>query len=87
MWGVFIGMALGVGQFLITKKFALVMTGNEIRHKKWVVVLTVLKYVITLGVLVLMSLVSANHLFWTAGGMIGTSILLAAVQFYKNSRA
>ena len=84
MWGLFVGIGLGVLLYMHTAKFAEAMTRQDGKNTAWLTVLTVFKYVIIIGVLVLMTMVSVTHILWCAGGMVATSMGLSIIKFYKS---
>jgi len=84
MWGLFVGLGLGVLLYMHTAKFARAMTGQDGKSSAWLTVLTVLKYLIIIGVLVLMTMVSVAHVLWCAGGMVVTTMALSIIKFYRS---
>ncbi len=83
MWGIFIGIAIGVLQVLaLTKLGGMIMGDGKAVFKLLGAALLLIKMAAIVLVLYLLSKVSLQHLIWAAGGiLIGlffTSIILTA---------
>jgi len=83
MWGIFIGIAIGVLQVLaLTKLGSMIMGDGKAVFKLLGAALLLVKMAVVVLVLYLLSTVSPAHLIWAAGGiligLIIASIILAA---------
>ena len=83
MWGIFIGIAIGVLQVLaLTKLGGMIKGDGKAVIKLLGAVVLLIKMAAIVLVLYLLSTVSLAHLIWAAGGiligLIITSIILAA---------
>ena len=67
MWGLFVGLAIGVAQMLAMRVLIKMIMGS---HKALGMLLLLLKIAAIVAVLWLVSTVSMNHLIWAAGGML-----------------
>lgn len=84
MWGLFIGIAIGVGQVLALKLLGKMILGERPVWIKLVSGLLLLaKMALIIGALYYISTVSFAHLIWTAGGML---IGLISVSVYQLRR-
>lgn len=83
MWGIFIGIALGVLQVWALSKLGGMILGDKVSAKITGLLLFIGKTAVIVIILYLMSTVSLTHLIWTAGGML---IGLVSVSVYLLSR-
>lgn len=86
MWGLFIGIAIGVGQVLALKLLGQMIFGE---HPTWIKLigglLLLAKVALIVGILYLLSTVSFAHLIWTAGGMLIGLISVSVFQIRRRN--
>ncbi len=70
MWGIFVGIALGILQVAALYKLMKMMLGQDAVMKMVAVLLLMAKIAAIVGILYLLSTVSTAHLIWAAGGML-----------------
>ena len=70
MWGIFVGIAIGVLQVAALYKLIKIMLGQNAVMKLVAVVLLMVKIAAIVGILYLLTTVSLAHLIWAAGGML-----------------
>lgn len=70
MWGLFVGIVIGVLQVLGLRVFGKMLIGESIAAKALAMVLIFIKIALIVFVIILISNVSIAHVIWTAGGML-----------------
>ena len=70
MWGLIVGLAIGVLQVLALKYLGRMILGEKTSSKFLGALLILLKIALIVLVLVLIAKVSLTHLLYTAGGML-----------------
>ena len=83
MWGLFVGIIIGVLQVIGLYTFGKMIFGENNKAKVLGVVLLLVKIALIILVLVLISKVSLMHVIWTAGGML---LGLIATLVFKSMR-
>ena len=83
MWGLFVGIIIGVLQVIGLYTFGKMIFGENNKAKVLGVVLLLVKIALIILVLVLISKVSLTHVIWTAGGML---LGLIATLVFKSMR-
>ncbi len=83
MWGLFVGIVIGVLQVIGLYTFGKMIFGENNKAKVLGVVLLLVKIALIILVLVLISKVSLMHVIWTAGGML---LGLIATLVFKSMR-
>ena len=78
MWGLFVGIAIGVLQVLALSKLSKMMLGGDAPAKLIGSLLLFIKIAAIVFILYLVSTVSIQHLLWTAGGMLLGLIAVSA---------
>lgn len=85
MWGIFLGVPLGVLQVYGTLKFTRMITSGKKNGKAvWLILADIIMLIV---VFFLMGSVSAVHLLWTVSAMVGIMIVLSIVIYLKNMKA
>lgn len=85
MWGLIIGLPLGVLQVFGMKKLAeIVTTGKKSKKSVFFILADI---IILLGVFILMAAFSPAHLLWTATGMVAIMIVLSVIIYIRNMKA
>lgn len=85
MWGVFLGVPLGILQVYGTLKFTQMITsGKKIGKTVWFILADIL---LLIAVFFLMGSVSTAHLLWMVSAMVGVMIVLSIVIYLKNMKA
>jgi hypothetical protein len=84
MWGLFIGLPLGLLQIMGIVKFTAGVTGGK--KNKYTVFFILGDIVLLLGVFVGMALISPANLLWTASGMAGFMIVASIIVFVRKMR-
>ena len=82
MWGLFVGIAIGVLQIAALKKLGHMIVGGCAAIKLLASVLFIIKIAVIVGILYLLSTVSMAHLIWAAGGML-LGLIAASVFLLK----
>ena len=85
MWGLIIGLPLGVLQVFGMMKFAEIVTTGKKSNKTIFFVLA--DIIILLGVFILMAAFSPAHLLWTATGMVAVMIILSVIIYIRKMKA
>jgi hypothetical protein len=81
MWGLFVGLAIGIAQVFAMRALVKMIMGTQ---KVLGVLLLMLKFAAIVAVLWLVSTVSLNQLIWAAGGTLaGLLIGVAALQLMQ----
>jgi ABC-type lipoprotein release transport system permease subunit len=70
MWGLFVGIAIGVLQLLAVNKLGRMILAGKRSEKILGTVLFVAKMTVIVFILYIISTVSLEHVVWTAGGML-----------------
>lgn len=70
MWGLFVGIAIGVLQLLAVNKLGRMILAGKKGEKILGTVLFVAKMAAIVFILYIISTVSLEHVVWTAGGML-----------------
>jgi cobalamin biosynthesis protein CobD/CbiB len=70
MWGLFVGIVIGVLQVIGLYTFGKMIFGENSKAKLLGALLLLVKIALIILVLVLISTVSLTHVIWTAGGML-----------------
>lgn len=70
MWGLFVGIIIGVLQVIGLYAFGKMIFGENSKAKALGAVLLIVKIALIVFIFVLISTVSLTHLIWTAGGML-----------------
>jgi len=83
MWGVFVGIGLGLLQVLLLRKVVDWITSNKTSGAMVAVFITLIKLAIILGVLFLLALISLETMIWAAGGML---VVMIGLPIYLNKR-
>ena len=83
MWGLFVGIIIGVLQVIGLYTFGKMIFGENNKAKVLGTVLLLVKIALIILVLVLISKVSLTHVIWTAGGML---LGLIATLVFKSMR-
>ncbi len=83
MWGLFVGIIIGVLQVIGLYTFGKMIFGENNKAKVLGAVLLLVKIALIILVLVLISKVSLTHVIWTAGGML---LGLIATLVFKSMR-
>ena len=83
MWGLFVGIVIGVLQVIGLYTFGKMIFGENNKAKVLGAVLLLVKIALIILVLVLISKVSLTHVIWTAGGML---LGLIATLVFKSMR-
>jgi len=72
MWGLFVGLGIGVLQVIALRALLGMIMGTR---KTLGMVLLMLKFAAIVALLWLISTVSLTHLIWTAGGMLAGLVI------------
>lgn len=84
MWGLIVGLAIGVLQVLALKYLGRMILGAKLSSKLLGVLMLLLKIALIVLVLVLIAKASLTHLLYTAGGMLaGIFVALALMLLRK----
>jgi hypothetical protein len=83
MWGLFVGIVIGVLQVIGLYTFGKMIFGENSKAKALGAVLLMVKIAVIVLVLVLISTISLTHVIWTAGGML---LGLIAALVFKTMR-
>ncbi len=87
MWGLFVGIVIGVLQAAGLYVFGKMILGEDVAKKALGAVLLVVKIALIVLVIVLISKVSLTHVIWTAGGMLaGLTAALAFANARRNKK-
>ncbi|MDD5016649.1 MAG: hypothetical protein PHO15_00950 [Eubacteriales bacterium] len=78
MWGLFVGIAIGMLQVLAMSKIGGMVLGDKASAKLLGSVLFLVKMAAIIFILYLISTITLAHLIWTAGGM-AVGLILASV--------
>ncbi len=70
MWGLFVGIAIGVLQVIGLNVFGKMILGENNKAKALGAFLLIVKMALIVLIIVLISTVSLAHVIWTAGGML-----------------
>ncbi len=82
MWGLFVGIGLGLLQVLLLRKTVTLMLGNSSNGPVTAVLITVLKLAAILGVLLLLTFtVGIEPMLWAVGAMV---VIMIAHPVYLN---
>lgn len=84
MWGLFVGLGIGVSQVLGLRLLVKMIMGTQ---KALGALLLMLKMAAVVAILWLVSTVSLTHLIWAAGGMLAGLILGAVIVQLLQKRA
>ena len=88
MWGLFVGIAIGLLQIAVLRKLGKIITGGSAVHKLLAGVLFIVKIAVIVAILYLLSTVSMAHLIWAAGGtllgLVAASVFLLKRQQKKD---
>jgi hypothetical protein len=81
MWGLFIGVGLGVLQVLLLRKTTEWITSNQNGVMKLAVIVIIFKLVVILGTLFLLALADRTlvTMLWGAGGLAVVMVLLPII--------
>ena len=81
MWGLFVGILIGVLQVLGLNILGRMLLGENIKAKMLAILLIFVKIAVIVSVIILISTVSVTHVIWTAVGMLLG--LIAALVFFN----
>ena len=79
MWGLFVGLAIGVLQVLALRILGRMILGEKLSAKFIGAMLLLVKIVLIVLILVLIASVSLTHLLYTAGGMLAGMIVTLTI--------
>lgn len=81
MWGLFVGMGLGVLQVLLLKKTTELINSNKKESMRFAVLVIVFKLAVIMGTLFLLALAdrTLTAMLWGAGGMAVVMIVLPII--------
>lgn len=86
MWGLFIGIAIGILQMLTVYKLGnMILRGKTGMIKALGGVLLLIQMALIILILYLISTISIWHLIWAAGGML-LGLIAASLFMYKRRR-
>lgn len=85
MWGILVGLPLGLLQLIGVMKFSAMVTGGG--FKKSAVGYIIGNALLLIGVFILMALISADYLLWTATGMVAFMIVASVVIYIKKMKS
>ena len=84
MWGLFVGLGIGVLQVLALRALLKMIMGT---HKVLGTLLLMLKLAVIAALLWLISTVSLTPLIWTAGGMLAGLVIGSVIVLQLQKRA
>ena len=87
MWGLFVGLAIGVLQVLAVVKLGGLVFGNKPILSIAGIILFFIKMTAIVLILYLISTISLEHLIWTAGGMLAGLVAVSVYLLKRRKKA
>ena len=86
MWGLIVGLAIGLMQVLALKYLSRMILGEKVPSKLLGALLMLLKIALIVLILVLIAKVSLTHLLYTAGGMLVGIIAALMIMLFRKEQ-